>query len=88
MQMYESPMPNAEEVAVLGSYYKSGTIRARMLEFLGGSSLMDATAVYVVGSDGRSDGRLLEAQPMTQLFRLLAEGCEVERSLWTRRCLL
>jgi hypothetical protein len=59
-----------------------------MLEFLGGLSLLDASAVYVVGSDGLSDGRLLEAQPVTQLFQLLDKGCEVERSLWDNKLLV
>ena len=59
-----------------------------MIEFLGGSCVMDATAVYVVGSDGRMDGRLLETQPVMRLSQLLDEGCEVERSLWDKKSLV
>ena len=78
-------MPNVEGIATeLVPYYRSDSIRARMIEFLGGSCVMDATAVYVVGSDGRMDGRLLETQPVMRLSQLLDEGCEVERSLWDK----
>ena len=82
-------MPDVESMAsLLGRYYKSGAIRSRMLEFLGGPSVSNASAVYVVGGDGLSDGRRLDAQPVTQLFHLLDKGCEVERSLWDDKSLL
>jgi hypothetical protein len=87
--MAQGPMPGVEQAAtLLDRYYRSDAIRDRMLEFLGGSSVSDASAVYVVGSDGLSDGRLLEAQPVTQLFQLLDNGCEVERSLWDDKSLV
>ena len=49
---------------------------------------MDASAVYVAGSDGHLDGRLLEPKPVGQLFQLLDEGCEVERSIWDTKSLV
>jgi hypothetical protein len=58
-----------------------------MVEFLGGRSLADASAVYVVGSDGLSEGGLLAPHPVKELYHLLDKGFEVERSLWDDQCL-
>ena len=82
-------MPNVEPTAaVLSAYYRNDAVRARMLEFLGGRSLNDATAMYVVGNDGSSESHLCEAQPVTRLFQLMEEGLDLERSLWDRKSLV
>lgn len=57
-----------------------------MLEFLGKSPTRRATAVYLVGADGRSG--FTEPTPIDSLPRLLDSGLDVERSLWDRELLL
>ena len=43
-----------EITKLIQHYYSCSTIRARILEFMGGSSEADATAVYAVANDGLS----------------------------------
>jgi hypothetical protein len=72
---------------LFNQYYSDVHVRARLIEFLGGSSLDDATSVYVTG-DGRGSHVWYEPRPVQQLWQCVAEGQEVGRSLWDRRSLI
>src|SRR6185436_1478024 len=63
------------------------SIRARMTEFLGASSLTEATCVYLLG-EGASPADQTGPVPPTELGSLLARGLDVRRSLWDRASLL
>lgn len=58
-----------------------------MLEFLGGSSLENATSVYITGEDSSPDV-WFTPRPLGDLWRCLDEGFDVGRSLWDRRSLV
>jgi hypothetical protein len=72
--------------SLVGLYYRTGSIRARMGEFLGRTAGRGATAAYVVASDGYSD----VAGPIrpSALARYLERGCDIERSLWDTKSLV
>jgi hypothetical protein len=72
----------------VANYYRHQVIRDRILEFLGGSSLEDATAVFLTGSDGSSDASSVDFVPVIQLDELLERGYEIERSLQDRERLI
>lgn len=67
-------------------YYNDPCIRERMSEFLGGTDLEHATAMYITGSDGYSD-YFLRSLPR-ELPEYLAGALEVDRSLWDRKSLI
>src|SRR5215831_19745814 len=71
---------------LLRLYYRAGSIRRHMGEFLGRTAGRRATAVYVVASDGYRD----LAGPISPhaLIPYLESGCDVERSLWDTESLL
>jgi hypothetical protein len=71
---------------LLRLYYRAGSIRKRMGDFLGRAPGGRTTAVYVVASDGYSGF----AGPVGPhgLRPYLERGCDVERSLWDTRSLL
>jgi len=71
---------------MLQRYYANRSVRQRMYEFLGGSNPRNATTVYIVGDDGRSD--FCEPSPPSRLAVLLEAGLEIERSLWDRKFLI
>ncbi len=62
-------------------------IRARMTEFLGASSLAEATCVYLLGA-GASPAERTGPVPPAELGSLLERGLEVRRSLWDRESLI
>ncbi|HEX5720543.1 MAG TPA: hypothetical protein VF179_30590 [Thermoanaerobaculia bacterium] len=62
-------------------------IRARMTEFLGASSLAEATCVYLLG-EGTSPAEQTGPVPPTELGSLLERGLEIRRSLWDRASLI
>jgi len=78
--------PQDEITKLIQRYYSCPAIRSRIVEFMGGSSDADATAVYAVGNDGVS-GFTQPVNP-TALRELLLAGYDVERSLWDRVSLL
>lgn len=63
------------------------SIESRMVEFLGGSSASDATAVCIQGFPAAPDGEGRE-RPPSELSACLEQGLEVRRSLWDRRSLV
>jgi hypothetical protein len=62
-------------------------VRARIAEFLGGSSLEKATCVYIIGTDDSPDVHLDLRSPSV-LGVYLDEGLDVARSLWDREALI
>jgi len=78
--------PADEITQLIQHYYCCSTIRGRMIEFLGGSTTGNATAVYAVANDGVS-GFSPPAHP-NALEEFLRQGYDVERSLWDRGCLV
>jgi hypothetical protein len=78
-------------------YYRHHVIRDRMVEFLGGSSLEDATAVFLTGSDGSEDPerRLMAKPPPPNEHVITTENvdqgcanwcCDVDRHTADFRC--
>lgn len=67
-------------------YYQAPEIRQRMIEFLGGTQLSDATAAYITATDGYTDFNVPE--PPTCLERRLDEIVEIDRSLWDQASLI
>lgn len=72
----------------IAQYYRHEAIRNRMMEFLGGSRLEDATAVYLTGSDGTEDASRLRPVPVRKFYQLLERCYDVERSVHDRKRLI
>jgi hypothetical protein len=72
---------------MLKDYYCDPHVQARLIEFLGGASLGEATSLFVT-SNGHSSHAWYEPQPLSDLCRLLDEGRDVARSLWDRSSLI
>ena len=70
----------------LRRYYQDSGVRQRMYEFLGGTDLQSASAVYIAGTDGYSDYTL--RSPPSELPEYLEAGLEVDRSLWDHESLI
>lgn len=68
-------------------YYSDPHVRARILEFMGGSSLETATAEFI-SRDGRHAFCWYDPRPVCQLWQCAEEGAEIARSLWDRRSLI
>lgn len=67
--------------------YADPSVYRRFLEFLGGASEEDATAVYITHADGcriESEGM----KPVNYLQTLMAKGWDIDRSLLDRKSLL
>ena len=62
-------------------------VQQRLAEFLGGDSLVDASALYITRSDGCQFQRS-ELLPLAQLPLLLHQGRDIARSLADHRALL
>ena len=71
----------------LHDYYAESAVRGRMVEFLGGHRLEEATCVYITADDCSS---VMEFCPRgaAELWKCLDAGMEVKRSLWDRRSLV
>ena len=67
---------------LLRRYYENPTIRERMCEFLGGAEPWNASAAYLVGTDGVAD--YTRPSSTKRLPEYLEAGLEVDRSLWDR----
>jgi hypothetical protein len=68
-------------------YYKNTNVVARMTEFLGGSSLEEATCVYVTRSLELPDYSTFTKPPQELRF-FLDRGLDVSRSLWDEESLI
>ena len=76
----------AELPGLLQAYYQDSAVRNRMCEFLGGSDLQSATAVYVTADNGSCD--YSDPALVSHLPEYLEAGLEIERSLWDQQSLL
>lgn len=77
---------SADLTGLLRQYYEDSGVRQRMYEFLGGTDLQSATALFIAGTDGYSDYHV-QSDP-TELPEYLAGALEVDRSLWDRESLI
>lgn len=68
------------------SYYRQPAVRARILEFLGGTTPETATCEYITADDASC----AERRPVdpADLFARLDSGQDICRSLWDRRSLI
>ena len=73
--------------AVVADYYGDSSVRARIVEFLGGRTLNGATAAYINANDASKSYHLVPLDP-SELGRCLDEQKEISRSLWDREYLL
>lgn len=71
----------------MDSLYADHAVQQRLAEFLGGDSLVDASALYITRSDGCQFQRS-ELLPLAQLPLLLHQGRDIARSLADHRALL
>lgn len=71
----------------LQDYYAEEVVRQRMVEFLGGHRLEEATCAYLVGDDSSAvpDARM---RMPDELWSCLEQGMDVKRSLWDQRSLV
>jgi hypothetical protein len=76
-------MPIKERI----NYYRNKKVRARILEFLGGSSAETPTCNGLIAGD-ESGPRMDPPLGVSSLESLLNEGCEIGRSLWDEISLL
>ena len=74
-------------MANLQHYYEREEVRRRMVEFLGGPCLEEATCAYVTAEGDSSPPDFRPRMP-GELWTCLEQGLEVSRSLWDRRSLL
>lgn len=72
---------------MLSSYYADPHIRSRIVEFLGGSTLEDATCAFVT-SNGQAHRVWYDPQPVHDLWKCVSGGGEIARSLWDRSSLI
>jgi len=71
----------------LQKYYGRESVRRRMVEFLGGRTLEDATSLYLT-ADSSSPAIDYRPVPPADLCACLEQGMEVKRSLWDRQSLV
>ena len=69
------------------SYYNDPHIRSRFIEFLGGPTLDEATAMFVT-SDRQSTGDRYDPRPTKDIWKFARPEAEIARSLWDRESLI
>src|SRR6056297_2621933 len=74
-------------VLTLEPYYLNDQVRSRMVEFLGGTFLADASCAFIVGHDG-PESTLSHPRAPSELPNCLLHHGEISRSLWDHRLLL
>ncbi len=80
-------MENIDLETMWRPYCSRTEVRQRFTEYLGGSSLADATCVYVIsGAPSMAEG--FHPLPVTELWSLLERQPEAARSLWDRQSLV
>jgi len=79
-------VPGSTRVA-LGEIWRDPPVRQRIVEYLGGRRLRDATCVFLGRLDSANPSRF-ERQPPDALDRMLGDGCELARSLEDRVSML
>lgn len=65
-------------------YYADENIRRRIIEYLGGHAIPDATAVYITTSDNEFYDQI-EVHPPGDLDHFFKNGLDIARSLWDRK---
>lgn len=68
-------------------YYSNADVRARMVEFLGGRSLDEATCMFISGDTTSPEENFHPRRPR-ELWECLAHGYDVSRSLWDKNSLI
>lgn len=71
----------------LTDYYTDPDVRQRMVNFLGGNCLNEATCAYLTADDNTPITSYIRRAP-SELWGCLDRGLEVTRSLWDRESLL
>jgi hypothetical protein len=71
----------------LTNYYADEYVRRRIAEFLGGTWIWEATAVYVTARN-KSPVVLHDPKEIDNLWHFLNKGYDVNRSLWDRESLI
>ena len=71
----------------LKDYYVQQEVRQRMVEFLGGHRLEDASWAYMTADDS-SPGLDFRPRPLGELVVMPRREMDVKRSLWDRRSLV
>lgn len=72
---------------MLNHYYSNPNVRARLIEFLGGASLEQATGVFIT-PNGHAVPQWYNPRPIRDLWQCLKEEPEIGRSLWDRKSLI
>lgn len=72
---------------MMSNSYNDVHIRSRLLEFLGGTTVEDATAVFVT-TNGVAPFTWYAPKPVKDLWTLTEDGAEIARSLWDRQSLI
>jgi hypothetical protein len=80
-------MKTLKDSNMLASYYADPSVQARILEFLGGRTLDEASCLFVTGH-GEPSRCWYDPQPVNQLWRCVSTDQEIARSLWDRRRLV
>lgn len=81
-------MPNPGEIReLLQHYYSNNAVRARIVEFMGGTFLEEATCEYILGSPTASFSTATPRSPGT-LPECFEQCTDIARSLWDRQRLI
>lgn len=72
---------------MLKNYYADPNVRARIVEFLGGSSVADTNCQYITTGDA-ADFENRRPLPVSDLISLFDRGVDICRSLWDRVSLI
>ena len=66
------------------AYYQDLNIQRRIIEYLGGGDLLDATAIYITTSDNQCYDQI-DVRPPESLNHFFKNGLDIARSLWDRK---
>ncbi len=69
-------------------YYQNPDVQRRMMEFMGGKTFNDISALYVTQCDAPAPELGSHFRPPEELQFLLSQGLDVSRSLWDRQSLI
>lgn len=82
-------MRNREELMDVHEYYQNPSVFRRMMEFLGGRSFEDVSALYITQCDEPTAAELGSYFRLPgELPQLLSRGLDVSRSLWDKTSLI
>lgn len=72
---------------MMPAHYANPDVRARIVEFLGGPSLGDATSMFLTAGT-LQEPHHRRPRPVADLPRCFEEGLDISRSLWDREALI